>query len=148
VATKQDWKTRTKFAESKIEWLEAEADRLEYREDCLVTELAMLQTRHDYYRSLSEELQSSPEIKADTEGAFKRGSDHARTQVQNYLTGTVVQEITGLLREVGENITYTVAAPAEEPQDTQQGRHVHAYLLSGGRCLISGCTDPVATQSQ
>ena len=44
------------------------------------------------WRAKYEMTQTSPEVKADTENAFKRGQEHARQQISSYLmplvTGT------------------------------------------------------------
>lgn len=78
MASKKDWKTRTKHAEARI-------SDLEYLISHKDEEFFVLEARFTSMRTWAEALASSPEIKADIESAFKRGETHQRRKFAHWL---------------------------------------------------------------
>jgi len=58
---------------------------LSHRLTIAATQLESARNEANKWRGLYEQAISSPEIKADTEASFKRGTEHARRSLTAYL---------------------------------------------------------------
>lgn len=79
---------KKKALQRKIDHLNEELDRLEMDYQAIFT---ALRTSCDIWRGKYEEAVSSPEIKADTEAAFRRGAENMKRSCASFLYTQIQQ---------------------------------------------------------
>jgi hypothetical protein len=98
------------FATKKrYQYILAELNLAKSRQRLAAKKIETLTKERDEYRAHAEALASSPQIKADTELAFKRGEQHALGKVKYWLVSQFIDhmsrvEVPGLAADVTPNI--------------------------------------------